>query len=117
MSRRGRIKRLCGTLATSVRYHRVWLRRGMGVARARRAWRSPGARAPRERGGRGEARGPRALRERGGRGEARGPAALDVEVERVLPRMGAQPYGVHLVLALVLDPRLDPVRGKAVALH
>src|SRR5207244_181751 len=99
ISRRGRIKRLCGTLVTSVRYHRVWLPRGMSVARA---WRSPGARAPRE---------------RGGRGEARGPAALDVEVERVLPRMGAQPYGVHLVLALVLDPRLDHVRRKDVALQ
>src|SRR5712691_3612509 len=58
-----------------------------GATRARRAWRSPGARR------------------------------LYVEVERVLPRMRAEPYGVHLVLALVLDPRLDHVRREDVALQ
>src|SRR2546426_8128635 len=62
-------------------------RLGPGATRARRAWRSPRARRS------------------------------DIEVERVLPRMGAQPYGVHLVLALVLDPRLDHVRRKDVALQ
>src|SRR2546428_7546507 len=41
----------------------------------------------------------------------------NIEVERVLPRMRAEPYGVHLVLALVLDPRLDHVRREDIALQ
>src|SRR2546427_11413004 len=59
----------------------------------------------------------RALRKRGGRGDARGARRLDIEVERVLPRMRAEPHGVHLVLALVVDPRLDHVRREDVALQ
>src|SRR5438128_2442452 len=89
------------------------------------------ARAPRERGGRGDARGPERYASAAGvakpgcpsatraRRAWRSPGArrLDVEVKRVLPRMGAQPYGVHLVLALVVDPRLDHVRREDVALQ
>src|SRR5438552_19110888 len=90
MSRRGRIK----TVVRDSRYVRALpprvVRVGQGRgrdARARRAWRSPGARR------------------------------LDIEVERVLPRMRAEPHGVHLVLALVVDARLDHVRREDVALQ
>src|SRR5437762_6923349 len=44
-------------------------------------------------------------------------AALNIEVERVLPGMRAEPDRVHLVLALVVDPRLDHVRREHVALQ
>src|SRR5262247_3302031 len=51
-----------------------------------------------------------------GRGE-RGPppAVLDVEVESELVRMWPQPHRVHLVLALVVDPGLDQIRGEHLA--
>src|SRR2546426_7228388 len=42
---------------------------------------------------------------------------LNIEVERELPGMRAQPDRVHLVLALVLDPRLDDVGREHVALE
>src|SRR5437870_13019132 len=44
-------------------------------------------------------------------------ATLNIEVERVLPRMWAEPHGVQLVLPFVLDPRLDHVRCEDVALQ
>jgi hypothetical protein len=42
-------------------------------------------------------------------------ADLDVEVERELPRMRAQPNRINFVLPLVLDPCLDQVLGEDVA--
>src|SRR5207249_8138463 len=41
----------------------------------------------------------------------------DVRVQRELPRMRPQPDGIHLVLALVVDPRLDEVRGEDLSLE
>src|SRR5262245_59166524 len=41
---------------------------------------------------------------------------LGVEIEGELPRMGPQPDGVHLVLALVIDPGVDEVLREDVAL-
>src|SRR5499426_4281245 len=43
--------------------------------------------------------------------------ALDVVVEGELVGMRAQPDGIDLVLPLVLDPRLDEIRGEHVALE
>src|SRR4051794_30377296 len=40
---------------------------------------------------------------------------LDIEIERELPRMGPQPNGIDLILALVLQPGLDHVLGKHIA--
>src|SRR6266480_7915633 len=45
------------------------------------------------------------------------PAALDIEVQRELPRVRTEPHRVHLVLALVVDPRFDHVRREDVALQ
>src|SRR4029077_780047 len=42
---------------------------------------------------------------------------LVVEVEGELVRVRAQPEGVHLVLALVVDPGRDDVRGEHVPLE
>src|SRR5947209_19531245 len=45
------------------------------------------------------------------------PKELNIEVQRELPGVRAEPHRVHLVLALVLDPRLDDVRREHVALE
>src|SRR5437660_12396019 len=42
---------------------------------------------------------------------------LDVVVEGELVRMRPQPYGIHLVLPLVVDPGLDEIRREDVALE
>src|SRR5204862_118122 len=87
------------------------LAEGPGLRHARRA--RGGARAS-----------PRPPRSRGGPPSAPAPprsrdafAALNIEVQRELPRVRTEPHRVHLVLALVLDPRLDHVRGEDVALQ
>src|SRR6059036_1781317 len=50
-------------------------------------------------------------------GPFRSPPRSNIEVERELPRMRTQPHRVDLVLALVVDPRLDHVRREDVALQ
>jgi hypothetical protein len=41
---------------------------------------------------------------------------LDIEIQSELPRMGTEADGVDLMLSLVLQPGLDHVLGKHVAL-
>src|SRR2546428_6620687 len=45
------------------------------------------------------------------------PRHSDVEVEGELVRMRPQPNWIHLILPLVLEPRLDQVRREDVALQ
>src|SRR5262245_513742 len=54
----------------------------------------------------------------GYRGEPRrSPRLSNIEVEREFPRVRTQPHRVDLVLALVVDPRLDHVGREDVALE
>ena len=41
---------------------------------------------------------------------------LDIEIQSELPRMGAEPDGIDLMLSLVLQPGLDHVLGEHVSL-
>jgi len=46
-----------------------------------------------------------------------GAQILNIEVKIELPRVGAQPHGVQLVLSLVLQPDLQDIAGEHAVLQ